>query len=69
MKIEIALYAPSLSKQLRKFKIGKDQIKGFQQDRDAISWLYTRGIIPETTYHKALRVLTKKIKQECSKIC
>lgn len=68
MNIRLGSMAPPLSRQLRKFNLDKKKVKQFQRDNDAISRLYVRGIISETTKIRAYNALVRSIKKEIKDI-
>ena len=64
MKIQFGAMAPRLTEQLRETGISQKELKVFDEDTDAITRLYVRGILSDREKQKAIHRLIKKIEEK-----
>lgn len=62
--ITFGALAPKLSQQLAQFDLGRDDVRHWQKDADAIVRLAIRGLIPDNVKARAYQRLTDRI-AEC----
>jgi hypothetical protein len=63
MNIQLGALAPSLSTQLKDFKVSSKQVVQWQKISDAITLLFIKGIITEKAAHAARKKFVKNYLQ------